>query len=69
MREQIKDIPTKAQTNLEKIQELKKDWKKEQESQQVSFREMVNQQVKEKTRETVVQVIKEKHNLVREAVD
>ena len=69
VREQIKDIPTKAQTNLEKIQELKNDWKKEQENQQVSFREIVNQQVKEKTRETVVQVIKEKHNLVREAVD
>ena len=38
MREQIKDIPTTAQTNLEKIQELKNDWKKEQESQQVSYR-------------------------------
>ena len=53
------------QANLEKIQELKNDWKKEQESQQVSFREIVNQQVKEKTKETVVQIIKEKHNLVR----
>ena len=49
--------------------ELRDAWKKEQEEDKVKFTEVVQRQIQEKTKDTVIQVIKEKEDLVRNMVD
>lgn len=49
--------------------ELRNAWKKEQEDDKVKFAEVVKRQIQEKTKDTVIQVIKEKEELVRNTVD
>ena len=51
------------------LQELRNVWKKEQEEEKVSFSEVVKKQIQEKTKDVVIQVIKEKEDLVRDTVD
>ena len=51
------------------LQELRNVWKKEQEEEKVSFSEVVKKQIQEKTQDVVIQVIKEKEDLVRDTVD
>lgn len=60
-----------VQSGVEKIQleEMRNAWKKEQEEEQVKFSEVVKKQILEKTKDTVIQVIKEKEVLVRDTVD
>lgn len=41
-------------------QKLRNDWKKESEDQKVSFREMDKQQIRDGTKQAVIQFIKEK---------
>ena len=76
--EELKEINNKVsnQTRSEggvvstdEVEKLKNAWQKETEEQKVNFREIVKQQVKEKTKETVIQVIREKESLVRDTVD
>ena len=50
------------------LQEIKKAWKQGQE-EKVNFAEVVKQQIQEKTKDAVIQVIKEKQELVRDTVD
>ena len=52
-----------------KLEEMRKAWKKEQEEEKVNFAEVVKQQIQEKTKDAVIKVIKEKEDLVRDAVD
>ena len=52
-----------------KLTELKNVWKKEREEEKVSFAEVVKKQIHDKTKDTVIQVIKEKEDLMRDAVD
>ena len=49
--------------------ELRNEWKKEQEEEKIKFTEVVRRQIQEKTKDTVIQVIKEKEELVRDTVD
>ena len=51
-----------------KLEEIKDAWKKQHE-EKVSFAEVIRRQVQENTKSTVIQVIKEKDELVRDAVD
>ena len=57
----------------DKVEELKNAWRVERKTENESFREMMNKEIKEqlqeKTREEVVKVIKEKQNLVRDTVE
>ncbi len=52
-----------------KLEELRNAWKKEHEDEKVSFTEVVKKQIEENTKNTVIQVIKEKEVLVRDTVD
>ena len=52
-----------------KLEELKKAWKEQCEEEKINFAEVIKQQVREKTKDTVIQVIKEKEVLVRDTVD
>ena len=52
-----------------KLEEWKKTWEKKQENEKVIFAEVVKKQIQEKTKDTVIQVIKEKEELVRDTVD
>ena len=52
-----------------KLEEIKDAWKKQHEEEKVNFAEMIQRQVQENTKSTVIQVIKEKDELVRDAVD
>lgn len=52
-----------------KLEELKNVWKKERENQKESFKEIVEQQIQDKTKDAVIQVIKEREDLVRDTVD
>ena len=54
---------------IKKIEEKHKEWKSETEIVKKSFRDIVNEQMEEKARESIVKVIKENENLVRETVD
>ena len=52
-----------------KLEEWRKTWEKKQENDKVIFAEVVQKQIQEKTKDTVIQVIKEKEELVRDTVD
>ncbi len=52
-----------------KLEELRNAWKKEHEDEKVSFTEVVKKQIQEKTKDRVIQVIKEKEVLVRDTVE
>ena len=52
-----------------KMQEMRNAWKREQEEDKASFAEVVKKQIQEKTKDVVIQVIKEKEDLVRDTVD
>ena len=52
-----------------KLEKLRNALIKENEAEKASFRKVVKQQIQEKTKDTVIQVIKEKDNLVRYTVD
>ncbi|MPC67633.1 hypothetical protein E2C01_061809 [Portunus trituberculatus] len=58
------NLETGKEMSERKLEEWKKIWNKERE-EKVNFAEVVKQQIKEKTKDTVVQVIKEKEELVR----
>ena len=67
----VNDRPETAGGNVNEgqLHKQKNDWRKERENQKVSFKEIMDQQVKDKTKEAAIQVIKEKDNLVRDALD
>ena len=52
-----------------KINEIKNTWKIEQQQEQITFREVLHKQLEDQTKETVVKVIKEKPDLVRDTVE
>lgn len=52
-----------------KIKEMRNVWKQEQHQEQVNFREILSKQFEDQAKETVIKVIKEKHGLVRDAVE
>ncbi|MPC64113.1 hypothetical protein E2C01_058224 [Portunus trituberculatus] len=52
-----------------KLKELRNEWKQEQEEEKVKFSEVIKRQIQENTRVIVIEVIKEKENLVQNAVD
>ncbi|MPC27870.1 hypothetical protein E2C01_021058 [Portunus trituberculatus] len=52
-----------------KLEELRNAWKQEQEEEKVKFSEAVRKQIQDKTKDTVIQVVKEKEDLVRDTVD
>ena len=74
----LQGLEEKFQSNVEsegasvsetKLEEIKDAWKKQHEEEKVSFVEVIRRQVQENTKSTVIQVIKEKDELVRDAVD
>ena len=53
-----------------KLKELKSAWKKEREEENISFAEVIKKQIQDKTKDTVIQIVKEKEeDLVRDTVD
>ena len=52
-----------------KFEELKNVWKQEKEEEQISFKKVMEKQIQEKTKDTMVQVIKEKEGLVCDTVE
>ena len=52
-----------------KLKELRNTWKQEEEEEKVQFSEVIKRQVQENTKDTVIKVIKEKEDLVRDTVD
>ena len=74
----ISDISEKVESNQEKVhgaittdnlKELRNDWKKECVAEKVSFNEIVKQQIQDKTTDTVIKIIKEKSDFVRDTAD
>ena len=67
----VKNSPRELKREIEenKMVELRNEWKKEQEEEKIKFTEVVRRQIQEKTKDTVIQVIKEKEELVRDTVD
>ena len=55
--------------NEAKFEELKNAWKQEKEIEKVTFKEVIEKQIQERTKDTVIQVIKEKEGLVRDTVE
>ena len=51
------------------MEELKSAWRRKSEEEKINFKEVVKQQIQEKSKDTVIQVIKEKQDLVRDTVD
>jgi len=64
-----KDRYVEGALSGEQLEELKSVWKKECEEEKMSFREVIQQQIREKTKDTVIKVIKENEDLVRDTVD
>ncbi|MPC60009.1 hypothetical protein E2C01_054044 [Portunus trituberculatus] len=52
-----------------KLKELRNEWKLEQEEEKVKFSEVIKRQIQENTKVAVIEVIKEKGSIVRDAVD
>ncbi|MPC95095.1 hypothetical protein E2C01_090291 [Portunus trituberculatus] len=52
-----------------KLKELRNEWKQEQEEENVKFSEVVRRQIQENMKVAVIEVIKEKENMVQDAVD
>ena len=52
-----------------KLKELRNTWKQEEEEEKVQFSEVIKRQLQENTKDTVIKVIKEKEDLVRDTVD
>lgn len=52
-----------------KLKELRNEWKQEQEEEKVKFSEVVRRQIQENTKVAIIEAIKEKEDLVRDAVD
>ena len=52
-----------------KFEELKSIWKQEEEEEQISFKKVMEKQIQEKTKDTVIQVIREKEGLVCNMVE
>ncbi|MPC89793.1 hypothetical protein E2C01_084753 [Portunus trituberculatus] len=52
-----------------KLKELRNKWKQEQDEERVKFSEVVRRQIQENAKVTVIQIIKEKEDLVRDAED
>ena len=52
-----------------KLMELKNIWLNEREEENISFAEVINKQIQDKTKDTVIQIIMEKENLVRDTVN
>ena len=48
---------------------MKNIWKTEREEENISFAEVIKKQLQEKTKDTVILIIKEKEDLVRDTVD
>ncbi|MPC66881.1 hypothetical protein E2C01_061036 [Portunus trituberculatus] len=63
------NLETGKEMSKRKLDEWKKIWIKEREEEKVNFAEVVKQQIEEKTKDTVIQVIKEKEELMRDTVD
>ena len=55
--------------NDSKLVELKNVWKREREEEKVSFAEIIKKQIQANTKNTVIQIIKEKENLVSNTVN
>ena len=76
---QLEDPKEKVKDDLEnidkafsenKLKELKSVWKKEREEENISFAEVIKKQIQDKTKDTVIQIVKEKEeDLVRDTVD
>ena len=71
LNDKVKNSPSELKSEIEenKMVELRNEWKKEQEEEKIKFTEVVRRQIQEKTKDTVIQVIKEKEELVRDTVD
>ena len=65
----IKEQHLEGAVSETKLEEWSKTWEKKQENEKVIFAEVVKRQIQEKTKDTVIQVIKEKEELVRDTVD
>ncbi|MPC90830.1 hypothetical protein E2C01_085833 [Portunus trituberculatus] len=52
-----------------KFKELRNEWKQELEEEKVKFSEVVRREIQENTKVAVIEVIKEKEDLVQDAVD
>ncbi|MPC70408.1 hypothetical protein E2C01_064657 [Portunus trituberculatus] len=52
-----------------KLKELRNEWKQEQEEEKLKFSEVVRRQIQENIKFAVIEVIKEKEDLVQDAVD
>ncbi|MPC57720.1 hypothetical protein E2C01_051707 [Portunus trituberculatus] len=52
-----------------KLKELRNEWKQEQEEEKVKFSEIVKRQIQENTKVAVIEIIKEKEDLVGDTVD
>lgn len=66
----LKKYDEKVEVNIENVAELNEkqnQWKKGQEKEKVSFKEIMEQQIKEETKVSLVKVIKKK-GLVKDAV-
>ena len=75
---QLEDLKGKVKDDAKKIDkvcsdsqltELKNVWKKEREEEKINFAKIVKKQIQDKTKDTLIQIIKEKENLVRDTVD
>ncbi|MPC12741.1 hypothetical protein E2C01_005445 [Portunus trituberculatus] len=53
----------------DKLKELRIEWRHEQEEEKVKFSEVVRRQIQENTKVAVIEAIKEKEDLVPDAVD
>ena len=72
---QLEDPKEKVKDDLEnidkafsenKLKELKSVWKKEREEENISFAEVIKKEIQDKTKDTVIQIVKEKEEyLVR----
>ncbi|XP_076037043.1 uncharacterized protein LOC143022627 isoform X1 [Oratosquilla oratoria] len=66
----LQELTQKIEENLggDSIQEIKK-WKENIENKEIAFKEIVKQQMQDNAKDTIIQVINEKANWVRDTVD
>lgn len=71
MKDKVSDSANKVEEAISdsKLEDIKSAWKKEVEKDKISFREVVQKQIEEKTKNTVIQVIQEKKDMVKDAIE
>ncbi|XP_076032713.1 uncharacterized protein LOC143020304 isoform X2 [Oratosquilla oratoria] len=63
------ELKKNSKENRETIAKESKNWKKTQEGNKVSFTDIVKQQLKEHTEDSVIKVMRQKENIVRDLAD